>query len=98
MSNKSSRIGLRARVLGPVRSVILRLVHGVLRRPRLKRAALRVLALLPPVEARLHRMLRATAAPAQPGWRFSPTSSDDLPPRAARMLAELRQAMEAQKH
>jgi len=93
-----SGISLRARVLGPVRSVILRLVHVVLRRPRLKRAALRVLALLPPVEARLHRMLRATAAPAQPGWRFTPTSSDDLPPRAARMLAELRQAMEAQKH
>jgi len=80
------------------RALVLRLVHGVLRRPRLKRAALRVLALLPPVEARLHRMLHNTATPVQPGWRFTPASSDDLPPRAARMLAELREAMKAHKH
>lgn len=93
-----SGISLRARVLGPLRTAVLRLVHAVLRRPRAKRAALRVLALVPPVEARLHRMLRNTAPPAPPGWRFTPTSSDDLPPRAARMLAELRQAMKAQQH
>lgn len=88
---------LRARVLGPVRALLMRLVHAVLRRPRLKVAALRVLALAPPIEARLHRMLRASAGSAPTGWRFTPASSDDLPPRAARMLAELRQAMEAHK-
>jgi hypothetical protein len=93
-----STLSLRARVLGPLRAVIVRLVHTVLRRPRLKYAALRVLAMAPSVEARLHRMLRAASASAPAGWRFTPASSDDLPPRAARMLAELRQAMEAHKH
>jgi hypothetical protein len=89
---------LRARILGPVRSLVVRLVHAVLRRPRLKLAALRVLALVPALEARLHRMLRAPAASGPASWRFTPASSDDLPPRAARMLAELREAMKARKH
>jgi O-antigen chain-terminating methyltransferase len=93
-----SAFKLRARILGPLRTAVLRLLHAVLRRPRVKRAALRVLALVPPVEARLHRMLRNTAPGAPPGWRFTPASSDDLPPRAARMLAELRQAMKARQH
>lgn len=82
---------------GPQRlgsSLLQRLGLWVLRQPMLERAALAVLDLMPGVRHRLHHIVRAPASTSGGAAQ----ESGDLSPRAARIYADLRQAIGARKN
>lgn len=77
--------------------MLLRLLRGVLRRPRLKRAARATLQYFPRLQARLQGwMHRAVLAP-DASARARPRPAGEMTPRSARMYRELKQALEARK-
>jgi len=76
------------------RSLLQRLGLWVLHQQILERAALAVLDLMPGVRHRLHHIVRAPAS-ASGG---AAQESGDLSPRAARIYADLRQAIGARKN
>lgn len=86
--------GARRRVKTGVRGAAL----FVLRRPRVKRAALRLLNLVPGLRRRLHRLVHrpdpAAVHAAPPPDPLAATTAD-LPPRAARAYEALLRAQEA---
>lgn len=84
-------------LLRPVRPVLLRLARSVLRRPRLRAGAMRVLYSVP----RLHTLLRRAIRGAD--WRpprraHMPRNIDDLSPATLSAYRELQASFERQEH
>lgn len=75
------------------KSLLRRLGVWVLRQPRLKQAALGVLDLMPGVRHRLHRIVRWPASTSG-SVRIAAQGPGDLSPRAARIYADLKAAIE----
>jgi FkbM family methyltransferase len=76
------------------RSLLQRLGLWVLHQPMLERAALAVLDLMPGVRHHLHHIVRTPASTSGGAAQ----ESGDLSPRAARIYADLRQAIGARKN
>lgn len=87
------RLGLRGRAKG----LLLAGMRAVLRQPRLKRLALRLLRRVPSLHARLYGMMAWHAAPPAP-LRPHDEALDELSPRAQRAYQELKLAQESRKH
>lgn len=72
--------------------IAVSLARAVLRSPRLKSVARRILARFPALQGRIRAlMFRSTLAP-HANWSTRPQADGDLSPRALRMLNELRRA------
>ena len=77
--------------------MLLGVLRGVLRRPRLKRAARAVLQHMPRLRARLQGWMHRAVLSPDAMARARPRPSGEMTPRSARMYRELQQALEARK-
>ncbi|HEY0847590.1 MAG TPA: FkbM family methyltransferase, partial [Noviherbaspirillum sp.] len=83
--------GLKRRV----KVLLQRTGHEILRRPALTRFTLTALNRFPALKRRMQNVMRPPAAPPQPAL---PPQPAHLSPRAARIYAELKKAIDARKN
>lgn len=91
-------IRARQRTRQGLRGPLLHLLRAVLRQPRLRGAALRVMAHFPGLKARLRGLVYQTVST---GASLPPEplpSSGDLSPRAAQVYQELKKTLETRSH
>jgi O-antigen chain-terminating methyltransferase len=88
----------RQRAKQALRGPLLQLIRSVLRQPRLRGAALRVMGRFPGLKARLRGLLYQTVSTSTSLPPETLPSGGDLSPRAAQVYQELKKTLETRSH